>query len=248
MVKRMMDYLKKDKRAERVYLDLSEIIKHDNGSTTRKWKAAAKHDAKPALQEFYPWLSLSLQDYYQAYLDSEESVLLLLGDAGLGKSTFLRSFLHYADRKTILVVDEKAVLDPVSVLDYDFDIAIYEDVDRFLGKRTDGNSVMAALLNAADGIVKENKQRKIIFSTNLSSLNKVDEALVRVGRCFDILEFRHLTREEAEAANAAVGLDGLVQDKDSYTLAEATAKYGHARQAIGRFNKPQPLRSVGFGT
>ena len=54
---------------------------------------------------------------------------------------------------------------------------------------------MYHLLGLSDGLI-QSINKKIIISTNLSSLNNIDEAIIRKGRCFDILNFRYLYWDE----------------------------------------------------
>ena len=78
------------------------------------------------------------------------------------------------------------------------------------------------LLNLSNGVIYNNT--KLIISTNLSSVNKVDEALLRPGRNFAILEFRKLDGIEANAARVAMGMEKAdLKDDGIYTLAESLA-------------------------
>lgn len=87
-----------------------------------------------------------------------------------------------------------------------------------LKSRSDGNTMMHRFLNVGDGLVTT-KGKKMIFSTNLPSIRDIDSALVRPGRCFDILSFDQLSQEEAEilAEKLNVKLDG---EKDKWSIAE----------------------------
>lgn len=64
---------------------------------------------------------------------------------------------------------------------------------------------------------------KIIFPTNLPNLRVVDEALLRPGRAFKVIEFKRLSYDEANTARAAINLPNIVSKDttDTYTLAEA---------------------------
>jgi ATP-dependent 26S proteasome regulatory subunit len=96
-------------------------------------------------------------------------------------------------------------------------VMVMEDADTFLKARSDGNSMMHRFLNVGDGLVTT-KGKKLIFSTNLPSIRDVDSALIRPGRCFDILEFNSLTQEQAEkvASKSNIKLDR----KDKWSIAE----------------------------
>ena len=93
---------------------------------------------------------------------------------------------------------------------------------------------MHRFLNVGDGLVTT-KGKKMIFSTNLPSIRDIDSALVRPGRCFDILTFSAL--DEAEAAKLAkrlgASIDGVNKE---YSIADIFNKQQH---------KPEQ-RKVGF--
>jgi ATP-dependent 26S proteasome regulatory subunit len=78
--------------------------------------------------------------------------------------------------------------------------------------------MMHRFLNVGDGLVTT-KGKKMIFSTNLPSIRDIDSALIRPGRCFDIVTFGELTKEEAKALATKLNVS-LVEDKKSYSLAE----------------------------
>lgn len=84
-------------------------------------------------------------------------------------------------------------------------VVIVEDGDLLIAPRSQGNAMMAELLNETDG-VGSNTTRKMIISTNLQSTKDIDEALIRPGRCYEVVHFRNLTPTEAVAARAAGGL------------------------------------------
>jgi ATP-dependent 26S proteasome regulatory subunit len=67
------------------------------------------------------------------------------------------------------------------------------------------------------------KGKKLIFSTNLPSIRDIDSALVRPGRCFDIVNFDTLTQSEAEVLSARLGvtLDGT---REKWSIAEVFNK------------------------
>jgi hypothetical protein len=86
---------------------------------------------------------------------------------------------------------------------------VMEDADMFLKSRQEGNTMMHKFLNVGDGLVTT-RNKKMVFSTNLPSIKDIDSALVRPGRCYDILHFSELNQEQAEklAEKAGVSIDG----------------------------------------
>lgn len=177
----------------------------------------------------YPWMKdigHTPASLIEAYLASKQSVLFLIGPKGTGKSTFGRDLL-LADkdpkRNRVVVSDSNIVLQPTFsawLLRQPSKSTIFiEDADILVAPREDGNSVMAALLNVADGVVPNDI--KLVISTNLPNINKVDTALLRHGRCHRVLEFRELTCSEANAVRAEHNLPPHVfSELASYSLAE----------------------------
>ena len=78
--------------------------------------------------------------------------------------------------------------------------------------------MMHKFLNVGDGLVTT-RNKKLVFSTNLPSISDIDPALVRPGRCYDILHFGELNQTEAEtlANKAGVTLNGK---RDKWSIAD----------------------------
>jgi ATP-dependent 26S proteasome regulatory subunit len=72
---------------------------------------------------------------------------------------------------------------------------VIEDADLLLKSRASGNEDLQRFLAIGDGIIRA-QGRKIIFTTNLPNIGDVDEALLRPGRCFAVVQTRMLDHEE----------------------------------------------------
>jgi len=175
--------------------------------------------------EFYPFVPGGLENYFTEYMASVAPILLLLGEPGTGKTSFIRHLIHRHSLETVVSYDEKVMASDDFYISFltseDKKLMVIEDADLLLRAReNDHNKVMSKLLNISNGVIQLG-HKKMVFSTNLDNINDVDEALVRPGRCFDILDFRRLTVEEAKIASAAAGLPPLEEPyKKDYTLAE----------------------------
>jgi len=175
------------------------------------------------VDEMYPFLNGEpLTDYYERYMNSSANILLLIGPPGTGKTTFIRGLLAHTNSSAIVSYDSN-ILDKdgffARFIEDDASIMVLEDSDAFLKSRSDGNTMMHRFLNVGDGLVTT-KGKKMIFSTNLPSIRDIDSALIRPGRCFDILEFKPLTLDQAKKLSKKLGGVVPVQASGEYSIAE----------------------------
>jgi hypothetical protein len=157
--------------------------------------------------EYVPWIQPSVAEFQRQFLDSTANVLLMIGDPGCGKTSFVRDLINRNDLSAAVTYDEDLMKKDkffIEFMNKPYDLLVVEDADIILRDREGGNKVMGKLLNASDGLVQTKK--KIIFTANLTNLNEVDPALIRPGRCFETLIFRELTAREVTRAAAAAGI------------------------------------------
>ena len=175
------------------------------------------------LAEMYPFLNgESLESYYDRYMESSANILLLIGPPGTGKTTFIRGLLSHTNSSAMVTYDatilEKDYLFARFIED-DAAVMVLEDSDAFLKSRNDGNTMMHRFLNVGDGLVTT-KGKKMIFSTNLPSIRDIDSALLRPGRCFDVLQFDALNFEQAKVLANKLNVQEPAGDKKDYSIAE----------------------------
>lgn len=196
---------------------------------------------------FYPWMVAGTENadeniinkYLEEFLASNSRVLILIGPASTGKSTLIRTLISQHKVRATLAYTSSAIEHPSFIKDFVASLVadeeeneveadalqpavlVMEDSDETIRAREKGNKLMAEFLNTADGIASSNRV-KMVFSTNLTSTRDIDVALMRPGRCFDVLPFRNLTKAEAIAARASLGLPEMqFSDDGNYSLAEA---------------------------
>lgn len=190
---------------------------------------------------FYPAIDETIAELAAAFEQSNNNLLFMISEPGTGKSTLIRELCrHYTKRPLYQFAGDKVIGHPA----FDLFLAslpansvcIMEDAENLVGKRTEGNTTMALLLNEIDGIA--NKNIKFIISTNFENRKHVDEALFRPGRCFRTLEFGKLTREQGQRICDDMQIDrgAFLENNAKFTLAELLSDGGDAKvkdRAVG---------------
>lgn len=187
--------------------------------------------------EFYPWIKMDLMDYFREFFKSKANALVLIGEPGTGKSTLIRTVIRELNVRAMLAYKQDVITssefvgtcrdflnrsnyDPENDITKQTQAIVVEDADLIMRRRVDGNTQMAELLNATSGITS-NIRHKFIMSTNLKTIDDIDPALLRPGRCFDILCFRSLSADEATLVRQVRGLEPREFSKaNRYKLAE----------------------------
>ncbi len=196
---------------------------------------------------FYPQISCGLKALYDDFMASDEPVLILIGKPGMAKTTLVRGLLYHTNKSACAVYDSDTVRSHLSAVvdamnEEENQFAIFEDASDLIASREDGNKIMQTLLNTSDGLTPQTKGKKIIFTTNLPSIANIDEALMRPGRCYGVINFNAYTAEQARAVAEEQGIkDHHFDDSKSYTLAEVI------EQGRNRMIAKQSVRRMGFG-
>jgi hypothetical protein len=176
---------------------------------------------------FYPGVGETPEELWAGFSASSSNVMLLLGEPGTGKSSFIMELLRARGwDDNVYLVDQDSVLDSPKLNDFirtlpRGSVIITEDADRLVGKRQEGNKSMTGLLNTTAGLV--GTDTKVIVTTNLPTLRDVDEALLRPGRAFRVLHFKPLTTAQGYQLREYLGLPPVVFNSSlkAVTLAEA---------------------------
>lgn len=151
--------------------------------------------------EMYP--KVDVTKMMEMYTQSSESVLILTGEPGTGKTCFTKmlcksmSEIQKSDLNIVYVKDPELLKRDtfwISLQRQDPDLLILDDLDDELKPRIEGkNEIMNHMLSFSDGIFP--KKTKIIITTNQPN-SAIDTAIVRPGRCFDVLALPQLTPAE----------------------------------------------------
>lgn len=153
-------------------------------------------------------------------LKDKNGLYLLYGAPGTGKSTYIRHLIAACEtekRKFIYVPSRlfEDFTDP-AILPFLLRnrgcVFIIEDCENLItvddGERSEG---IADLLNMTDGILADALNIKIICTFN-TDYDKIDEALLRPGRCKCKYEFELLAKDRANKAAKKLGLKEVKKD------------------------------------
>lgn len=219
----LFNYLKhKEMKIKRNESSIHWFFRTPNGVNSK----AIRFDKNPnkIRDEYYPFIKDGVNKYMRDFLKSSASILILIGPPGTGKTSLVRDFAFRHKLKTYMTFDETIIgSDDFFVnfmTDKSADLLVMEDADVLISSRDkDQNKLMAKFLNVSDGLVSH-QGKKLIFTTNLSDVDKIDPALVRPGRCYGVLNFRKLTLDEVNDIRARAKLPMLGVEGE-YTLADA---------------------------
>lgn len=200
-------------------------------------RSESLQDAQEATSDFYPWMNgMDIGKYILEFLNSNANVLILYGPPGTGKTTLIRTAVKRLGLRALGTADQALMSMPGFVQicgthmsgngeGAKYDLLVAEDAEILTGKRVrddgqPGNQVMASLLNAVDGVSKETSF-KLVITTNRPDLRDMDTALLRPGRCFDVMEFGRLTAAQAMELRAILGKEPkLLKKPEGYLLAD----------------------------
>jgi len=150
--------------------------------------------------ELYPDIDIELLN--QEFNKSSDSILVLYGPPGVGKTTFLKYMLDVGHYGEVIYVKDMNVMKSggfwCKMVGRDYGLLILDDLDFALAPRRDDSdsTFVSNLLSYSDGIF--NKSSKIVITTN-QPVDQMDNALMRPGRCFDFLTLQPLTQKQAQA-------------------------------------------------
>ena len=132
---------------------------------------------KPVFDTFYPWIDGGLTAYFNRFADSDDVVLVLLGEPGTGKTSFIRHLLWHLRWNCAVTYDSQLLgrddLFVNFITNTDDQVMVVEDADVFLTSRErDRNDMMARLLTSATACIKQT-DKKLIFTGNITQAGQI---------------------------------------------------------------------------
>lgn len=191
-------------------------------------------DFKPVFEDITNFLS-----------DRKSGLIILRGEKGTGKTSLIRYLISTVPKNYILVTNAVAehLASPEFIsfmLDHKDSVFILEDCEQILMKRTDGfgaNGAIANILNMSDGLMSDIFNVKFICTFN-ADIEKIDEALLRKGRCFANYEFKPLNVNKTKFLLNKLGIK--VDKVQEMTLADI---YNYEDS---NYSENKPSKKIGF--
>lgn len=158
--------------------------------------------------------------------DDKSGLIILHGDKGTGKSTYIKNLVATNPGKKFVYVPASIInlLGEPSFGSYlpslNNHILVLEDCENIIKDRQfngGGASAVSLLLNMTDGILSDDLSIKFICTFN-DDMKNIDPALLRKGRLVSKYEFKNLSPEKANILLKELGYDATTNK--SLSLAE----------------------------
>ena len=153
------------------------------------------------LPELYP--DVDIDKLIEAYFKSNDSILMLYGDPGTGKTTLIKKIIYGCDQDEVAYLKDQSLVSKSELWSRlgAYKLIILDDLDCKLTENRQtadpsASSFMSNILSFSDGITNPFERPKIVISTN-QNITEIDSALIRPGRCFDFIHLTQLTAERA---------------------------------------------------
>ena len=199
-------------------------VTHFDGESTKT--IPVSRDTCVVYPEFYPFIKGGPDRLIDGFYKSNSDVMIFSGITGSGKSSLIRRLFAVNENMQFVMVDNPAIyqdpkmfgalvnmvhdkcseskkskdddgkITPVTLILEEMDFAVQS-------KKTDQSGTLARLLSLSSGVVK--LPLKIVITTNLASVDMIDENLRRAGRTYKVISFRPLSLDESNDSRRAIG-------------------------------------------
>ncbi len=209
------------------------LLGTENGSVQRQPVTLSRpclHSADDLALHYGNDFVLWEAELIQRLQSQTNGLVVLRGDPGVGKSSFLRHLiarLAKTHRAFLVPTSHFGMLSSPEMpgfwagLNYRSNlqnVVLLEDAEALLGRRDGTNDAQVSnLLNMSDGLLGDSMKVQIIATVN-ASLDRLDPAITRRGRLTGYRQFRRLTRPEALRLSTAKNL--TLGDGHEFSLAD----------------------------
>ena len=160
----------------------------------------------------------------QSLQKNESGMILLHGEPGTGKTTYIKHLIcKHTDKQFIFIQNDfvRDLLNPSFVfflLQNKNSILLIEDAEKVVISResSSNDSVVSTILQLTDGLFSDYLNIKIICTFN-TNIERIDKALLRKGRMIAKYKFTALSTEKTKALAEKMGFENVT---GSMTLAD----------------------------
>lgn len=181
-----------------------ELFTDQLGATKSTNKMMSSSEMNEIRSDLFP--GINVDKLVDSFLGSKENILIFVGKPGTGKTTFMKKVLQSMSLKmygssSVYTKDLKILNKPefwAQTLPTSYcKFLVLDDLDKELTPRSEvkSNFVVNQLLSMSNGLFESTI--KTIITTNLVD-EGIDSALLRAGRCFDILNLPYLKADYAK--------------------------------------------------
>ena len=209
------------------------LLGTENGSVQRQPVTLSRpclHSADDLALHYGNDFVLWEAELIQRLQSQTNGLVVLRGDPGVGKSSFLRHLiarLAKTHRAFLVPTSHFGMLSSPEMPSFWAgqnyrsklqNVVLLEDAEALLGRRDGTNDAQVSnLLNMSDGLLGDSMKVQIVATVN-ASLDKLDPAITRRGRLTGYRQFRRLTRPEALRLSTAKNL--TLGDGHEFSLAD----------------------------
>lgn len=151
-------------------------------------------------------------DYTIDKLKEKNGIIILHGEAGTGKSHYIRGLINKMKKSKFIYVPPYMTsnLSDPNIIDFIIEnkdsIFIIEDAEEVLKKQDTRKTAVSNILNFSDGLLGDVSNISFIFTFNMDIV-EIDPALVRKGRLISKYEFKRLSKDKSEKLKIKLGVE-----------------------------------------